>query len=84
MVDQEFQDPTNQEFIEEFRKYLGEGKAEDRASLALSFIYRYGGFEGGHHKAWLVDQVLRILAGEHYDALTIDEEYDDWDTGIAP
>ena len=30
---------------------------------AMYFISRYGGIEGDHHRAWVLDQVSRILNG---------------------
>jgi len=30
---------------------------------ALDFIERYGQYDGGHHKQWTMDQVVRILKG---------------------
>ena len=30
---------------------------------ALEFIARYGGNDGSHHKAWVLDQVARVLCG---------------------
>lgn len=30
---------------------------------ALYWIMRYGGFDGAHHKDWVLDQVARILNG---------------------
>lgn len=30
---------------------------------AMKWIELYGGIEGVHHKAWLVDQIVRILKG---------------------
>jgi len=53
-------------------KYLGEKiapieetpyknyKAKD---FAMYFIELYGGIDGGHHKAWVLDQVSRCLKG---------------------
>lgn len=29
----------------------------------LHFIFRYGQIDGGHHKAWVLDQTVRILNG---------------------
>jgi len=49
--------------------------------------------DGGHHKQWILDQVLRALLGGEYagwvetydDAPTEDGcVYEDWDTGCAP
>lgn len=61
---------------------------------AMSLIFQYGGIDGGHHKQWLLDQVLTILAGDEYEGLITEwekpDEGDDpddfytWDTGIAP
>lgn len=34
-----------------------------QADWALEFVGRYGQFDGGHHKAWVLDQVARILNG---------------------
>jgi hypothetical protein len=62
-----------------------------RITAALEMIVRHGGHEGDHHKAWVIDQVTRILAGDGYAALVtkacagIDgpETYT-WEIGIAP
>jgi len=58
---------------------------------ALDLILRYGGIDGGHHKQWVLDQIVRKLTGDGYNAWV--EEYqlgEDgpetyiWDEGIAP
>ena len=33
------------------------------ADWALLYIGRYGGYDGAHHKDWVLDQVARILNG---------------------
>jgi hypothetical protein len=48
--------------------YLGETDVTDRHPMsptdgALLFICLYGGFDGAHHKDWVLDQVARILNG---------------------
>ena len=51
------------------------------------FILLYGGIEGEHHKQWVLDQVLRQLAGAAYPLLIERYARDQgvpWDTGIAP
>lgn len=30
---------------------------------AICFIEKYGQIDGGHHKAWVLDQIVRILKG---------------------
>jgi len=54
---------------------------------ACALALRYGGIDGGHHKQWLIDQMLRIVAGDDYDRIV--EQYNSdpcaqWNTGIAP
>lgn len=29
--------------------------------LALEYAVRYGGIDGGHHKTWVIDQMVRAL-----------------------
>jgi hypothetical protein len=46
---------------------------KERADKALELIVRYGGIDGDHHKAWVLDQVCRILTGcQEEDAEGID------------
>lgn len=62
-----------------------------RISRALTLARQYGGIDGGHHKAWVIDQMVRALCGPDYDRFVADarsgedgpETYD-WDCGIAP
>jgi hypothetical protein len=68
------------------RRYLGQ-PIED----ALTIARRYGGIDGDHHKAWVIDQMVRYLTADDYPAFVAEakagedgpETYD-WDTGIAP
>lgn len=68
-------------------------EAEFKIDEAVSLILELGDTDGGHHKQWVLDQVLRILLDDKY-AETI-EEYNmwdedsqeyiyEWDEGIAP
>ena len=53
------------------KEYLGEELVTDLSSTifegytktdwAMYFISNYGQFDGSHHKAWVLDQVARIL-----------------------
>lgn len=48
--------------------------------------------DGDHHKQWYLEQILRVLFGEHYDqavaAMTADEDGNpntyNWEPGVAP
>lgn len=65
----------------------GRKAREDAIELAV----RYGGIDGDHHKAWVIDQMVRALAGDGY-AEVVRNACDgsdgpntfDWDEGIAP
>ena len=64
---------------------------DDAKAAALELIHRYGGIDGGHHKQWVLDQVVRLLTGDGYDEW-VRETCDgkdgphtyEWDTGIPP
>ena len=64
---------------------------QDKINEAIEMAVRFGGIDGDHHKAWVIDQMVRILAGDTYDQVVTDakagedgpETYD-WDVGIAP
>lgn len=58
---------------------------------AIDLAIQYGGIDSSHHMAWVIDQMLRILAGEGYDALIKEANTGedgpntyDWDIGIPP
>ena len=66
-------------------------KLHEKAVKALEFILEWGGFDGGHHKQWTLDQVARILAEDKYDEIVANykkgetgHETYSWDEGIAP
>ena len=66
-------------YVELSKAYVEQERQVDKA---VTLIFRYGMIDGAHHKQWVLDQVLRLLRSDRYD-LEI-EDYDDWDTGIAP
>ena len=39
----------------------------ERCGEVLALVERYGGIDGDHHKAWLLDQLVRLLVDD-YDA----------------
>ncbi|NTF17820.1 hypothetical protein G6L37_05355 [Agrobacterium rubi] len=50
------------------------------ADWALRFVAAYGGFEGSHHKNWVLDQVARILKGT--PVLVVEARWDRGADGI--
>lgn len=36
---------------------------QERIEKALDYAIRYGGIDGDHHKAWVIDQIIRSLTG---------------------
>lgn len=65
--------------------------SETRMSNAIDIAVKYGGIDGAHHKAWVIDQMVRALAGDHYKRVVAEAKAGDdgpetygWDEGIAP
>lgn len=42
--------------------------SKDKIVRALDLIREYGGHDGAHHKDWVLDQVVRVLTGDDYEA----------------
>lgn len=63
----------------------------ERVQIALELLANYGQEDGQHHQRWVIDQAVRILAGNGYEQWIADyrdgedgpETYS-WDEGIAP
>ncbi len=58
-----------------------------RIDNALMIAGQYGQIEGGHHRQWVIDQMVRALLESHYEEWI--ESYLEngeywWETGIAP
>ncbi len=58
---------------------------------ALSIALEFGGNDGSHHKAWVIDQMVRHLTGDGYEEWVKDAKAGEdgpdtyeWDVGIAP
>lgn len=64
---------------------------KERIEAAIELAVRFGGIDGDHHKAWVIDQMVRVLAGDEYEKV-VKEACDgedgpntyDWDCGIPP
>lgn len=62
-----------------------------RIDAAIAFAVQHGVVVGDHHKAWVIDQMVRILAGDKYEHI-VKEAKDgedgpdtyDWDEGLSP
>lgn len=66
-------------------------QGEKRIMDAIKMIVQFGGTDGAHHKDWVLDQTVRILAGDSYsDVVGWAKHGEDgpdtygWDEGIAP
>lgn len=67
------------------------GREPNPVEAAIVLAMKYGGIDGGHHKMWVIDQMVRTLVGERYQQLVSEYEAGEdgpetyeWDTGIAP
>ena len=64
---------------------------DKKIKKALEIAVRYGGIDGSHHKTWVIDQMVRALAGKDYRKIVRDacdgedgpDTYE-WDEGIPP
>ena len=64
---------------------------QQKINQAIETAVKYGGIDGDHHKAWVIDQIVRILAGDQYSKIIKEacngedgpDTYD-WNIGIAP
>lgn len=64
---------------------------QKRIDIALAIARDYGSVDGAHHKTWVIDQMVRTLAGDRYAAFVAaarngddGPETFDWNEGIAP
>jgi hypothetical protein len=75
--------------------FLNGRKEEDKNSIAISkaldVAYSHGQTDGDHHKAWVIDQMVRRLLGDNYGEWIREYKHEDgddnaytWDEGIAP
>ena len=64
----------------------------EKIKEALEIADSYGWIDGDHHKMWVIDQMVRALTGDGYEAWLQEHRYFnedgeegiDWDEGIAP
>jgi hypothetical protein len=63
----------------------------EKEQKVLNLIGEWGGIDGGHHKQWLLDQLVRELTGDDYEKWLAEwQDGEDgaetylWDEGIAP
>lgn len=62
-----------------------------RGRYAIDLIIKYGGIDGEHHKNWVLDQVMRVLAGDQYAKMVAEACVGEdgpntytWDCGTPP
>ena len=77
---------------------MKEKELQEKIDKALDIALQYGQTDGAHHKAWVIDQIVRVLAEDDYKKIINEyvfdgkdpveavakEEFYVWDTGIAP
>jgi len=62
-----------------------------RIEKAIDLAVGFGGIGGDHHKAWVIDQMVRVLAGDRYEEIVVNAKKNVdghdvycWDCGTAP
>lgn len=63
----------------------------NKTKEAIEFLLDWGDVHEAQHKMWVIDQTLRILAGDDYDSLIKQHSCGEdgpgtyyWDIGVAP
>jgi hypothetical protein len=66
-------------------------KRKEAIDKALELARKYGGIDGDHHKAWVIDQMVRALTGPGYEKFVAGAKAGEdgpdtyeWNEGIAP
>lgn len=64
---------------------------EAKIESALSLAFDYGSIDGAHHKTWVIDQMVRALTGDSYEAWVREVQAGEdgpetygWEEGIPP
>ena len=62
---------------------------QERIDAAVEVALQYAQTDGGHHKMWVIDQMLRELLGNEYEARIERYQYNEedpyeWDEGTPP
>lgn len=77
--------------ITQTRARYGGLEAVDSIAESVELAVRYGQIDGAHHKAWVIDQMVRKLTGPEYADVVrrakAGENGPDtfaWDEGVAP
>ena len=68
-------------------QYLESKRRGSHLERIAAMIIDIGDTEGAHPKQWVLDQCLKVAAGEAYTTMTaiyFDLTGHEWDTGIAP
>lgn len=77
--------------------YMPTVSKNEQIDKALEIAWRYSQIDGAHHKAWVIDQMVRALCGREevykefiseytkpfVSPLSENDHYN-WDEGIAP
>ena len=79
------------EWTPENTKTLKILKLNAKVTKAIDLAIQYGGIDGDWHKAWVIDQMVRVLADDRYEEVVKyakngedgPDTYE-WDEGIAP
>ena len=80
-----YEDPVK-EVVKDDKDELVNVEFKKRIDNALGFLSIWGQVEGDHHKAWVIDQVVRALCGCEWnfsDSFFQNEEYKDWVSGYC-
>lgn len=82
----------NKSIVEDYTPYVAmRDVLTGRIEAAIDVAVKYGGTDGDHHKAWVIDQMVRRLAYDQYEAIVAEAKSGEdgpdtyaWNEGIVP
>lgn len=80
-----------QTYVRELTEFNEKFIPTNLAQEAIDIAVKYSGIDGAHHKDWVIDQMVQVLAGNRYEKVVAEakngedgpETYE-WNEGIAP
>lgn len=88
-IDVQFWDQQCEQAVRALVALSGEQQAQVHAALEVA--RNHGNTDGAHHKAWVIDQMVRALTGPDYAAWVAAAKFGNdgpntfgWDEGMAP
>jgi len=71
--------PVSNEDLSGMMDFVPNDDLHRNIAEALAIIFSFGQIDGAHHKAWVLDQVVRKLTEDHYEDFVNSHNFGDLD-----